>query len=410
MLAICVRVQIRVFQSRLCILSVSGCSCFACDGGSNATARSDSTDSSSPERKSPLWLYFCAGEYVKLFLATILFTYRPRIPQSHGSIGRPYSVASAPISMLTRHAFLPTTRCLSRLSTRTFTNSSTKCLPRAKPEKEKKSSLKTPKAKAEPAKLQPIKSTKPVGKPIEKPQHLLSLLELQARLDRSLKSRTASEKGKATKRTNDLINGSKDHHDLESFIAFAERSKLSKESTVYRGTHYEYSVMKGLKPFGFHLHRTGKSNDKGIDLLGHWELPGEPHQIKVLIQCKISRATPATVRELAGAYAGAPSEWQGDNVLALIVSSKLTSGGVNEAVQQSPSPLGALQIEQDGLVKQFVWNAIAGERGLSGVGVTSRYTQRQSRAASAAKGVQQVMKSLSLTWHGKPFVPGSKTQ
>jgi hypothetical protein len=223
-------------------------------------------------------------------------------------------------------------------------------------------------------------------------------------LEDSIKRRLAYAKGRLATAAKALVEDSKEHHDLASFLAFAEQKKLDPDTTVYKGTHYEYTVMESLKQFGFYLHRTGKSNDKGIDLLGHWKLPGKPYEVKVLVQCKLSRGTPSTVRELQGAFAGAPSEWQGDNVLALLATSKSLTKGVLEGVQRSPSSLGALHIEPDGLARQFIWNSIAGERGLAGVGVTTKYEEAQCRNKNAAEGVMQTIKTVALTWKGQPFI------
>jgi hypothetical protein len=239
---------------------------------------------------------------------------------------------------------------------------------------------------------------------------VLGLFEQQARLEKSLKRRTSQAKGVASSGEKATILSSTEHHDLQSFLAFAEQKKLNTETAVYKGTHYEYTVLEALKPFGFHLERIGKSNDKGTDLVGHWSLPGAPHEIKVLVQCKVSRGLPSAIRELEGAYAGAPSGWTGDNVLALLSSSKAMTKGVLEGIQRSPSALGALHIDSEGLPRQFIWNAVAGQKGLAGVGVTAKYSEELSRAATAEKGTAQTTKTVALTWNGKPFTPGKKTE
>jgi hypothetical protein len=220
-------------------------------------------------------------------------------------------------------------------------------------------------------------------------------------LEESIKRRLAYAKGRDG--TKELIQGTQEHNDLESFLAFAEKKQLDTKTTVYKGTHYEYTVMESLKQLGFVLHRTGKSNDKGIDLLGHWRLPGKPYEIKVLVQCKVSRGMPSTIREMEGVYAGAPSEWQGDNVLALLATSKPLTKGVLEGIQRSPSSLGALHVETDGLTRQFIWNSVAGERGLAGVGVTTKYEEAPARPAEIS-GAKQTIKTVALTWKGQPFI------
>lgn len=306
--------------------------------------------------------------------------------------------------MLSRHGAIITARSLSRESSRAFTTAPAAWLPRTRPDTAKAKALQPKLRSTEKPSDLPSSEAKPKKADADSPTPIISLLEQQVRLEKAIKKRLAYAKGTAATGAKALIESSKEHHDLESFLAFAEQKKLSPETTVYKGTHYEYTVMKSLKQFGFHLHRTGKSNDKGIDLLGHWKLPGKPYEIKVLVQCKLSRGMPATIREMEGAYAGAPSEWQGNNVLALLATSKNLTKGVLEGIQRSPSPIGALHIEPDGLARQFIWNSVAGERGLAGVGVTAKYEEVQSRSATAAEGVKQTIKTVALTWKGQHFI------
>jgi hypothetical protein len=299
--------------------------------------------------------------------------------------------------MLIRHGAIITARSLSRGTTRAFTAQQASLLPRTRPDHGKGL---TPERTEKP--LEPETWTyKPVAPVV--PQ-MPSLLEQQARLEQSIKKRVAYAKGVLATGAKVTIQESKEHHDLVSFLTFAERKKLDPNTAVYKGTHYEYTVMESLKQFGFHLHRTGKSNDKGIDLLGHWMLPGKPHEIKVLVQCKVGRGTPSVIRELEGTYTGAPSEWQGGNTLALLATSHPLTKGVLEGVQRSPSVLGALHIDPLGLARQFCWNTVAGERGLAGIGVTTKYEEVQNRGESAKEGVMQTIRTVALTWKGQPFI------
>jgi hypothetical protein len=312
--------------------------------------------------------------------------------------------------MLSRHGCYLTSRSLSRHSIRTFTSAPAPWLPRKRIEGDSDSTSKLQKAlqKARSKADSSQKKDAASPKPEPKPKPVLGLLEQQARLEQALKRRTSQAKGVAASGEKAIIRSSTEHHDLQSFLAFAERKKLNQETAVYKGTHYEYIVMEALKGFGFHLERIGKSNDKGTDLVGRWNLPGEPHEIKVLVQCKVSRGLPSAIRELEGAYAGAPSGWTGDNVLALLSSSRATSKGVLDGIQRSSSPLGALHIDPEGLTRQFVWNAVAGQKGLAGVGVTAKYSEEQSRSATAKQGVTQPIKTVVLTWNGKPFTAVKK--
>ncbi|OAL25398.1 hypothetical protein AYO20_10508 [Fonsecaea nubica] len=133
-----------------------------------------------------------------------------------------------------------------------------------------------------------------------------------------------------------LLDSSSSHNSLESFHAHAARTGLSRSSTVYTGTTYEYLAQSTLRPYGFDLHRVGGRGDRGVDLVGIWEIPILSHtgewketrhntksrgynyagveefegietlQLKVLVQCKRlsgrhARIGPNLVRELDGA-------------------------------------------------------------------------------------------------------------
>ena len=202
------------------------------------------------------------------------------------------------------------------------------------------------------------------------------------------------------------------HNDFASFLAYADRVNLSTASTVYKGTHFEYTVAESLKAYGFTLHRTGRSNDLGIDLIGHWMLPGRPKgsPLPVIVQCKANKSakpSPAMIRELEGAYGGAPSGWRhGDGVLALLVTTQPSTFGVRAAGQRSMWPLGVMQVTAgQGVMKQFVWNTAASEAGLEGMAVAVKYREAEELQASSAEVSRSIEWSLGLTWMGKPWRP-----
>ncbi|EKG14283.1 Endonuclease TnsA /resolvase Hjc/tRNA endonuclease [Macrophomina phaseolina MS6] len=198
-------------------------------------------------------------------------------------------------------------------------------------------------------------------------------------------TRTTHASSRKTSRSLDPIvaQGSTNHHDLPSFLAYAERVNLSPDRTVYVGTHYEYTVAASLKRYGFDLTRTGRASDLGIDLLGTWTLPvpenapprGLP--LRVLIQCKATTKTlnPQHVRELEGAFTGAPAQWREGDFLGLLASTQKVSKGVLHALSRSRWPMGFLKVRSDGRVEQFVWNPSARSRGLEGLGVGLRYNE-----------------------------------
>jgi hypothetical protein len=211
-----------------------------------------------------------------------------------------------------------------------------------------------------------------------------------------------------------LVELSPNHHDLDSFLAYAARVNLDKATNVYKGTLYEYRVASVLSRLNFTLHRTGRSNDLGIDLVGHFHLPtgnkaartreANLLELKAIVQCKALKPTPSMVRELEGAYAGAPAGWRGDTVLALLVASKAATKGVRDALQRSRWPMGVVQVTTEGEVKQFVWNAVAEDIGLAGLGVAVKYadcTKAVNEDGGEAQREGRVQSSIALTWLGE---------
>lgn len=181
---------------------------------------------------------------------------------------------------------------------------------------------------------------------------------------------------------------SSQHHDLTTFLAHAERSGLDVKSTVYVGTHFEYTVAASLSRYGFFLKRVGGASDCGIDLLGTWTLPssGEATDqnttIKVLMQCKAGgqRAGPNLIRELEGAFVGAPVGWRGPGVLGLLVSERPATKGVRESMGRSRWPMGYLCCSKEGRLIQMMWNRRAEDEGLDGFGVTTRHVEGQKES------------------------------
>lgn len=196
------------------------------------------------------------------------------------------------------------------------------------------------------------------------------------------------------------IRASQGHNDLSTFLVHAERTSLSPESPVYKGTHYEYTVASALGAFNFTLHRTGRANDLGIDLVGTFApLASQPiplgtenvaPEMRVIAQCKAIPPQPSMVRELEGAYVGAPAGWRDGRVLALLVASGAATKGVREAVQRSRLPMGLMQVTKEGWMKQWIWNAAAAAAGLEGVGVVARHGGKEGEGHG-----------IAMTWMGK---------
>jgi hypothetical protein len=205
----------------------------------------------------------------------------------------------------------------------------------------------------------------------------------------------SSRKPKTPKEDQHAITpGSLHHTSLSEFLSYADTVNLSPTSTVYRGTHYEYTVANALTRLAFSLTRVGRASDLGIDLLGSWAVPSRPAPLNVLIQCKAEAPKPSMVRELEGAVVGAPVRYRGEGTISILAAAKEATKGVRDAVGRSRLPMAYLSVTTEGVVRQFVWNHAAVECGLEGVGVALRYL---------ANGESDV----ALTWKAMPWSPSS---
>ncbi|RDL35709.1 Uncharacterized protein BP5553_06321 [Venustampulla echinocandica] len=164
---------------------------------------------------------------------------------------------------------------------------------------------------------------------------------------------------------------------------------MDTSSTVYVGTHYEYTVQSALERLGMSLKSIGGRSDYGIDLLGTWALPPLSQPLKVLIQCKAlaGKLLPSHARELEGAFVGAPAGWRGSGVLGFVVSQNPATKGVREALGRSRWPMGFVLCRPDGRILQMLWNRRAEQEGLEGVGVGLKYA-----------GGDRSQREVILTW------------
>jgi hypothetical protein len=175
------------------------------------------------------------------------------------------------------------------------------------------------------------------------------------------------------------------HNSLSSFLDHAALTSLSPTSSVYVGTHYEYTVLSALTRLGFSLARVGGRSDNGIDLVGTWQLPlpHTPSPIRVVLSCKAgsskSAGSPAWVRELEGGFGGAPAGWRSNDVMGFVVTTGVATKGVRDAVRRSGRKVGFISVDAEGVVEQLLWNgeieAVVGD----GLGVGIRYLGKGGR-------------------------------
>ena len=213
------------------------------------------------------------------------------------------------------------------------------------------------------------------------------------------------------------------HSDLPSFLDHASRVNLASTSTVFVGTHYEYTVRTSLERLGMSLMRVGGRSDAGIDLLGQWDLAAlslddeqqrQNRPLKILVQCKAlrRRAGPHLIRELEGAFAGAPVAYRGRrDVLAILTAPREATAGVRDAMGRSRLPLAFAMIGLQGRVTQFLWNQVARDIGLHGFGVTTSHitvddpasTKTEARydhgdAVPARERDEEMHHEVAFTW------------
>lgn len=193
------------------------------------------------------------------------------------------------------------------------------------------------------------------------------------------------------------------HWDLASFEEYALKHNLKKDTSVYRGNHYEYTVMEALKQYGFAMWKTGRANDLGIDLLGNWDLPAEPHELRVLVQCKASKPRPAYVRELEGAFSGAPAGWKDGNAMAMLITRDPATPGTIEALMRSAHPMAFAQITELGEMRQLYWNDAAQKSRLTGITATTMYGSGSGGLLSSSSVGGHSPGIIALYWEGKKW-------
>ncbi|KAI1767381.1 hypothetical protein GGR53DRAFT_482385 [Hypoxylon sp. FL1150] len=214
-----------------------------------------------------------------------------------------------------------------------------------------------------------------------------------------------NNRNNSTRATHNLIfppAPSNEHHDLASYAAYAARTGLDVTSKTFVGTRYEYAVAAAIARLGFAVRRVGGRADCGIDLLGTWTVPSSfpsPSPLRVLLQCKASSSSSSTqigphlVRELEGAFVGAPAGWRGSGVLGLLVAQRPATRGVRDALGRSRWPMGYVSCSRDGRLEQMLWNERADREGLEGLGATLQFAEGEGG---------RMEKELVLTWKGRP--------
>lgn len=180
----------------------------------------------------------------------------------------------------------------------------------------------------------------------------------------------------------------KEHNDRLSFLDYAARVELDPASTVYNGTLYEYTTQQSFRRLGMNLQRSGGAFDNGIDLVGTWSIPQFRRPLKVIVSCKLQGKTtqtgPRLVRELEGAFVGAPIGWRERGVIGILVTPKAATKGMRQALGRSRWPMGFAMCSTDGAITQLLWNQVASVTGLEDLGVGVRYSGQNPPSTEVA--------------------------
>ncbi|CAG8464172.1 25836_t:CDS:2 [Dentiscutata erythropus] len=173
------------------------------------------------------------------------------------------------------------------------------------------------------------------------------------------------------------------HYDLKSFLALKD---VNTNSSIYRGTLYEYQTMSCLKTtLGIVTRRVGKANDGGIDFRGQWILPDK--KLYVVGQCKAlaKKCPPNIIRELEGVLC---QETEG----TLCILSSM-NGFTKSAIKRyiaSPFPIMLIAVTDHGKKYSCIlWNKTA-EKYLNEFQVTLKHDLLNSKPL--------------ILYNGKPFL------
>ena len=182
------------------------------------------------------------------------------------------------------------------------------------------------------------------------------------------------------------------------------KSPSSTTSSTAKGNAFEVLALHTLSKLGFKLTRVGGRADKGIDLLGTWELPA--CRLRAIVQCKaLSRTVgPNTMRELEGTIGQAPRDRaEVTGTVGVLVGRTGATKGVRDALTRSTVPLVWVCVEDEaaeGTVRQLIWNERFARLAGPELGVLARYS---TSGVSGSRGVV-------LTWKEKIWSPQTEQQ
>lgn len=165
------------------------------------------------------------------------------------------------------------------------------------------------------------------------------------------------------------------HNDLQSF----EDLEHNMDSTIYRGTLFEYQTQEILKKtLGIYTQRSAGNGDLGVDLRGTWFLPlsASPKEgdmvrhLKVIVQCKkmTSKIGPKYVRELQGSLS-----FETQPTMAILAASSEYTKQALLPYAKSLWPMALVVIDPEAQeVRKLMWNRAA-EKVMHGLQVGTKW-------------------------------------
>ena len=112
------------------------------------------------------------------------------------------------------------------------------------------------------------------------------------------------------------------------------------------------------------------------------------------------------MRELEGAFNGAPQGWKGEQVVGVLCATREATKGVREAVRHSRRPVVWIMLQDvgngQGRVRQVLWNQRVAAVGAEGVGVQLRHWMGEDGQGMDCE--------MALMWEGKVWEPEVKEE
>ena len=130
------------------------------------------------------------------------------------------------------------------------------------------------------------------------------------------------------------------------------------------------------------------------------------------MQCKNlkAKAGPNLIRELEGAFVGAPTEWRNEGVVGVLCAGKEATRGVRDAIRSARRGIVWCHIEEveEGLgrVRQLFWNQRVSAQGVGCMEVGVRYLPGVREGAGVGVDTEVVLTQDGEVWESSGMDEG----